>query len=160
MSTAPTATSSVACDLTLGNKCEIANCICVLATTQGNGTPFHPDSFQEKDIVKLCIGLGQAHPEGVLQLLDTKTVLTFKSSSEMIATTCLFMLAMVWHDEPIKICVCPPMGTQVREYVALRGICFSGAHALILEGEAVSQSSPRGPSNNSTWALGTLMMPN
>ena len=108
-------------DLTLGDKHEITNCICGLAATQGDGPLLYPDSFQEKHIVKLWIGLGQAHLEGVLWLLDTETVLAFWSSSEMIAASCLFTMAMVWHDEPIKIHVHPPMGLQVREYVALRG---------------------------------------
>ena len=104
----PTVTALVMCDPTLGDEHEITNCMCVLAATQGNGSPLHPNSFQEEDIVKLCIGLGQVHPEGMLWLLDTKTVLAFQSSSEMLAATCLFTAAMVWHDEPIKICVCPP----------------------------------------------------
>ena len=62
-----------------------ANCICNLVATQGDGTPFSPDSFQEEDVVELCVGLGQAHPEGVLWLSDTKMVLMFQSGSEMMA---------------------------------------------------------------------------
>ena len=52
---------------------------------------------------------------------------------------------MVWHNEPIKIHGHPPMGTQVREYMALRGRCPSFAQVQILGGEVVSQSSPSEP---------------
>ena len=109
-----TATTLAMCDSTLGDEHEIVGLICVLTATQDNDTALHPGSFQEKDIVKLCIGLGQVHLEGMLWLSDTKMVLTFWSSSKMMAVTCLFTAAMVWHDVPIKICVCPPMGAQVR----------------------------------------------
>ena len=61
------------------------------------------------------------------------------------AASHLFTVATVWHDEPIKICVHPPTGARVREYVVSRGRCPSGAPTQILGGEAVSQSSPRGP---------------
>ena len=71
-----TVTTLAVRDLTLGNELEIANCICILAATQGDSTPFHPDSFQEEE-VELCIGLGQAHPECVVWLSDTETVIAF-----------------------------------------------------------------------------------
>ena len=58
------ATSAV-CYLTLGNEHEIVNCICILAATQGNGTPLHPNSFQEKHS-QVVLGLGQVHPKDVL----------------------------------------------------------------------------------------------
>ena len=77
MSTASTATALVVCDLTLGNKHEIANCICILVATLGDGTPFPHNSFLEEDLVELCVGLGKAHQEGVLQLLETEAVLMF-----------------------------------------------------------------------------------
>ena len=77
------ATASVMRDLTLDDEPEIANCFCVLVATQGDGTPFSPDSFQEEDKVKLCMGLGHAHLGVVLQLLDTETVFTFCSGSKM-----------------------------------------------------------------------------
>ena len=77
MSMAFTVTASAAHDLPLGNEHEIANYICILAATQEMGTPLHPDSFQEKDIINLCIGWSHAHPEGVLWLLDIEMVLTF-----------------------------------------------------------------------------------
>ena len=58
-------------DPTLGNDIDIGNQICVLVATQGDGTPLCPTSFNEKDTVELCIGLGQEHPEGMLQLSHT-----------------------------------------------------------------------------------------
>ena len=77
MSTASTATASVVRDLTVGDEPEIVNCICILAATKGDGTPCHSDTFQEEDMVKLCTGLGQVHPEGVLWLTDTEAILIF-----------------------------------------------------------------------------------
>ena len=53
MSTAFTATTSAERDLTLGNDLEIVNCIYILAATQGDGTQFHIESIQEKDVIKL-----------------------------------------------------------------------------------------------------------
>ena len=64
-------------DPTLGDNTEIANQICILVATQCNGTPLCPTSFGEEDVVKMCIGLGQEHPEGVLWLSDTQMVLAF-----------------------------------------------------------------------------------
>ena len=52
----------------------------------------------------------------------------------MVAMICLFTAATAWCDEPIKIHVCPPTDVQVREYVALRGRCPSGAQVQILSG--------------------------
>ena len=83
MSTAPTVTASVAHDQTLGFEHDIVNHICFLAATQENGTLLQTDSFQEEDIVKFCIGLGQVHLEGVLWLLDTKMVLMLCSRCKM-----------------------------------------------------------------------------
>ena len=85
MSTAPTVTASAVGDLTLGDEYKIANCICVLAATPDDCTLLHPDSFKEKDIVELCIGLGQVHLEVVLPVSGTEMVLAFQSSSELIA---------------------------------------------------------------------------
>ena len=68
MSNASMVTTSVELDQTLGDDTEIANWICILVATQGDGTPLCPTSFKEEDVVELCIGLGQEHPEGVLQL--------------------------------------------------------------------------------------------
>ena len=57
MSTMSTVTTLVARDPTLGDRLEIVNCISILAATQGDGTPFHSDSLQDENMVKLCIGL-------------------------------------------------------------------------------------------------------
>ena len=51
--------------------------ICILVAILGDGTLFPHDSFQEEDLVELCIDWGQAHPEGVLQLWETEAVLLF-----------------------------------------------------------------------------------
>ena len=58
MSTTSTVTTSVVQDSTPGNEHEITNCICILVDTCGNGTLFSPYSFQEDDLVNLCMGLG------------------------------------------------------------------------------------------------------
>ena len=58
MSTTPTVTTSVEMDLTLGDDTEIPNQICILFTTQGDGTLLGPISFGKKDMIELCIGLG------------------------------------------------------------------------------------------------------
>ena len=74
-------------------------------------------------------------------VLDTEVVLTFQSSSEMMAATCLFAVAKGWCDEPIRPCIDPPRGKQVREYMATRGRCHSGTKAQMLGGMVVAQSS-------------------
>ena len=121
------------------------NHIYILVATQGDGSPFHPDSFQEEDVVELCMGLSQAYLEGMLRLLDTEAVLSFWSSSEMMAMMCLLAVAMAWCDEPIRLHICPPTGTQVREYVALRGKHPYGIKVQPPDVEVVSQSSPSDP---------------
>ena len=102
MSKASTVTALVAHHSTLGNEDEFGNCICILVATHGNGTMFSHDSFQEEDLVAthgngtmfshdsfqeedladLCLGLGQAYLEGVLQISETKALLTFSSITE------------------------------------------------------------------------------
>ena len=62
MSTTSTVTASVACDLTLGNGHKIVNQICILVTIHGDETPFSHNSFQEEDLVELCMGLGPDTP--------------------------------------------------------------------------------------------------
>ena len=166
MSTTCTMTALAVRDQTLGDGLEIANHICILVATQGVGTPFSPSSFQEEDMVKLCMGLDQVHLEGLLWLSDTEMVFVLCSGSQMMATMHLFAAAMVWHDDPIKLCICHPTGTQVREYMAMRVRHPCGTQAQIPGGEVVSQSSPvsstlkRGPSHNSTWPSGTSVITN
>ena len=100
---ASTVTASVAHDSTLGDEHKIANCTCILVATQSNGTPFPHDSFQDEDLVELCVGLGQAHSDGMLWLLETEVVITFQSTSELMAVTCLFGVATTWHNELIRL---------------------------------------------------------
>ena len=70
------ATILVEMEPTLANDTEIANQIIILVATQGNGTLLYPTSFKEEDAVELCIGMGQEHLEGALQLSDTETILS------------------------------------------------------------------------------------
>ena len=44
----------------------------ILDATWGDSTLLYPISFKEEDVVELCVGLGQGHPEGVLQLSDSR----------------------------------------------------------------------------------------
>ena len=43
--------------------------------TQGDTTLLCPSSSKEEDVLELCIGVGQEHPEGVLMLCDTESIL-------------------------------------------------------------------------------------
>ena len=111
MFTTSTVVALAAHDSTLGNEHEIVNCICILVATHSNGTPFTHNSFQEEDLVELCVGLGQAHPESVAWILETEAVLVFWSTSELMATMHLLGAAIAWYNEPIKLHVCPPTST-------------------------------------------------
>ena len=144
-SMASTVTASVAHELTLGDEHEVANHICILVATQGDGTSFPHNSFQEEDLGGLCKCLGQACPESVLQLSETEVVLKFWSTSEMMALMHLSGATMMWHNKPIRHCIHPPTSTQVREYVAVRGRCPSSAQTQTLVEEVVSQSPPISP---------------
>ena len=77
MSMTSTVTASVVCDPILGNDHKLADRICILLATHGDGTPFFHASFQEEDLVEICMGLGQAHLDDVLQISETKVLLTF-----------------------------------------------------------------------------------
>ena len=81
----------------------------MLVVTLGNGTLLGPTSFREEDVIELCVGLCQEHPEGVLQLLDTETVLAFPSDFYLMATICHFTVATVWCGKPEKLCIWPLM---------------------------------------------------
>ena len=59
MPIASTVTALAVCDFTLVDEHEKVNHICILVATQGNGIPFPHDSFQEEDLVELCVGLGR-----------------------------------------------------------------------------------------------------
>ena len=55
------------------------------------------------------------------------------------------MGAMAWHDEPIRLCICPPTNTYLRDYVAVRGRCPSGTQPLTPGRKVVSKPPPRSP---------------
>ena len=82
-------------------------------------------------MVKLCIGLGQEHPEGVLQPSDTEVVLTFQCDTDIMAVMCSLTAAMVWWGEPIMLHIPLPKVRQVREYIAMRGSHPSGTQAHV-----------------------------
>ena len=83
----------------LSNNAVILNQIGLLIVTQDNGTLLDPTSFREEDAIEVCVGLGQEHPEGVLQISDTETVLAFSSCSCMLAALQHFAVAMTWHHQ-------------------------------------------------------------
>ena len=124
-------TASVEMDMTLGEDNEIGNQICILVATQGNGTPLCPSSFKEEDAVSLCTGLGQEHPKGVLWLLDTKTILAFQCDSNLMAAAHHLTAAMVLWGKPLKLCILPQKGRQVKDYIAVRSSYPSSAQTHV-----------------------------
>ena len=100
-------------DHTLGNDPDLANCICILTIARGDGTLFDADSLQEENIVELCLGIGQVHPDGVLELLMTESVIAFHSSKEMLAVAHQMNMATVWFDDPIRLHTQPPTAVQI-----------------------------------------------
>ena len=93
MSMAFTVTASAACDSTPGYEHKIVNCTCILVASQSNGTLCPHDSFQEEDLVELCVGLGQVQLGGVLQLSETEALIAFPSTSELMAVIHLLGVA-------------------------------------------------------------------
>ena len=87
MATMSTVTASTELDPTLGNDVTIATQICIVIAIHGNGTLLDSTFFREEDVIKLCIGLEQEHLRGVLQILDTKTILASSSSPSMMAAS-------------------------------------------------------------------------
>ena len=137
------ATASVEMDLALGDNTKIANQICLLVTTCGDGTPLGPTPFGEEDTIKVCIGLGQEHPEGVLQLLDTEMVLAFPSDSNLMAALHWFVMAMLWCGEPVKLCIWPLTSAQVRYNISARSSHPSGMQTPAQGGEVeISEPHP------------------
>ena len=118
MSTTSMATTSADIDPTLGDDTDIGNQICIMVTTLGDGTLLCPRSFKEEDVVEFCVWLGQEHPEGVLWLLDTETVLVFQCDSDKKATMHCLTVATVWWGQLVMLCILPPKGRQVRDYAA------------------------------------------
>ena len=93
-------------------------------------------------LVELCLGFGQTYPEGVLQLAETETVLTFWSTSKMTAMIHLLGVAMAWCDKPIRICIHPPTSTHIRDYIAARGRHPYDTQTPCTEREMVTHSPP------------------
>ena len=91
------------------------------------------------------MGLGQAHLDGVFQISETEALLTFHSTTEMMATMCLLGATTVWHNEPIRLHTHPPTNSHLRAYVAARGACPSGTQTLTSGREVVSLSPPSDP---------------
>ena len=144
MYTMSTVTALAEMDPSLGDDTEIANQISILVAIQGNGTLLSPTSFKEENTLKLYVGLGQEHAEGVLQPLETKTVLTFQSNSDMMATMCHLTVATVWHIKPIKLHIQPQISMQVRDYIAAGGSHPSGAQVHV-QGGSGCPTSPSEP---------------
>ena len=85
-------------------------------------------------MVEFCVGLGQEHPEGVLQLSDTEAFLAFKCDSHMVSAMCNLTAAIVWQGKPIMLHILPPKGRQVRDYIAMRNSHQSGAQMHVQVG--------------------------
>ena len=100
-------TTSEEMDLTLGDNIDIGNWIGILVVNWGDSTLLGPSSFEEQDMVELCVILGQEHPQGVLQLLDTEVVLAFQCSTNMMAMMHHLPAAKVCWGEPIVVCILP-----------------------------------------------------
>ena len=77
-------------------------------------------------MVKLCVALGQEHPEAVLQILDTEAVLIFWHNTDMMDMIHCLTAAKVWQGESIVLHILPLKGRQVREYIAKRSSHPSG----------------------------------
>ena len=148
MSTTSTTTTLAACDHTLGDDPELANCICVLIIARGDGTLFDANSLQEEDIVELCVGMGQAHPDDMLWLMGMESVMAFQSSKEILATAHLIILATVCCDYPVRLHTRPPTAAQIQDYIAMRDRCTPGAPAPTPQGDLIP---PPLPSDRGTW---------
>ena len=70
--------------------------------------------------MELCMGLHQAHLDGVFWISETKALLTFQSTPKMMATMHFLGVAMAWCKEPIRLHTSPPTNTNLRSYVAVR----------------------------------------
>ena len=132
-------------DHTLGNESKLLNLMCVLVLDRGNGTQFNATHIQEEDIVELCVEVGQTHPEGVLQLSVTESVILFQSSDKMLLAACRVTKAMAWHKEPIRLHTSPPSTTHLRAYIAGRDGWPSGTQYLTPDKEEFPQSPPSNP---------------
>ena len=64
-------------------------------------------------MVKLCVGLGQEHPKGMLQLSDTEVVLAFWHNTDMMAMTHCLTAIKLWWGTPVMLNILPLKGRQV-----------------------------------------------
>ena len=94
--------------------------MCVLVLTRGDGTPFNATSIQEKDIIELCVEMGQTHPKDVLWFLVTESLVLFCSGDKMLTVVCGVTKATVLHKEPIRLHTSPPCTTHLRVYILVR----------------------------------------
>ena len=90
-------------------------------------------------------GFGPGTPRWCVLDLETKALLAFHSTSEMMAATCLLGVATVWHDEPIRLCINPATTTHLRAYVAERGAYPSCTQIPTPGREVVLHSPPSNP---------------
>ena len=153
MSTSSTVIVVVEMDLTLGNDIDIGNQICILVATQGDGTLLGPSSLKEQHIVELCIRIDQKHPKGVLQLLETESVLAFWCNTNMMATKCYLTVVKVWRGDLIVLCILPPKGRQGMKYITKRS---SHPSSLACPAQAKGHWKPQLPHHTT----GTSMMIN
>ena len=142
MSNLSTVTASVEMDPTLGDDIDVGNWICILVTTCDDCTPLCPSSFKRAGHGWVMHRVGQGHPEGVLQLLDSEVILVFQCKSDMMVRAHHLTVAMVWWGESLMLHILSPKGRQVREYVTKRISCPLGTHMHVGVGKLVSCFSP------------------
>ena len=145
MPTTSTVAASVACNHIPGDEVELLNCMCVLALTRSNGTPFDATCIQEEDIIELCIELGQTHPKGVLQHLAMESVVLFCSANTMLVMAHGIIKATAFCEETIWLCMSSPSTAHVRAYVAVRDGHPAGTHSPTPDREEAPQPSPSNP---------------
>ena len=77
----------------------------------------------------------------MLKLSYTEVVLWFRHESEKMAAMCHLNVASVWWGESVVLCSLIPKGRQVRDYIATKGGCSSGAWAYTQSREMASDLS-------------------
>ena len=55
----------------------------------------------------------------------------FQCESDMMATMHQLTMAMIWWGEPVMLCILPPNGRQVRDYIATRSSHQSGTQTHV-----------------------------
>ena len=66
----------------------------------------------------------------------------------MMAVLQCFAVATTWCNEPVQLCIWPPMTMQVRDYIAATSSCPSGVPALAQGEEVETLPSPSEPHPN------------